>query len=122
MKRFNHAFTIAFSVETENEGDKVTKEELMKGLRLKMEEIVKEDNMTECCGLPYDTYEVEAPKKKKFFMKRAYWTTYETEVEATNAVEAWEIFDETSTCGMREEWQGEVNDGSFPDVCKEIIN
>lgn len=55
--KYNHAFTIAFSVDTDNEGDKVTENELLIALLNKVKDLVEEANIIQCAGLPFDTYE-----------------------------------------------------------------
>lgn len=57
MKKFNHAFTIAFSIESDNDSEDVTKEELWQGLQGRLDDLcVNRDEITEACGLPFDTY------------------------------------------------------------------
>lgn len=58
-KRLNHAYTIAFSVETDNDKMNVTNEELLHALKKRVSEIESghDCDMIEACGLPFDTYE-----------------------------------------------------------------
>jgi hypothetical protein len=58
--KYNHAFTIAFAiVSTDPEGN-VTAEELLAGLRAKLEEFESDpDQIVESAGAPYDSFEVE---------------------------------------------------------------
>jgi hypothetical protein len=71
---YNHAFTIAFSLETNNEGGKVTSDELLKALQERLNDLQKfPEQIIEAVGLPDDTYELpddtyELP-----------WGTYDTE-------------------------------------------
>ena len=59
-KKYNHAFTLCFAIETENEGDKVTAKELLAGLRKRLRELeINGEEIIEACGIPYDTYEIE---------------------------------------------------------------
>ena len=60
-KRYNHAFTIAFSVETDNDRYHVTKQELLIGLIERFNNLLKEEDdiIVEACGLPYDTEDNE---------------------------------------------------------------
>jgi hypothetical protein len=58
MAKYNHAFDIAFEVESDNEGDNVTAKELRDGLRKRLEGMSDEE-IVEACGLPFDTYENE---------------------------------------------------------------
>jgi hypothetical protein len=59
LPKYNHAFTIAFSVESDNDCENVTAKELKEGLSTKVKELFSSDDMEilEACGLPYDTYE-----------------------------------------------------------------
>ena len=56
-KKFNHAFELAFSLDTDNPGDEVTKEELLKALKRRVQELETTGEIIEAVGLPYDTYE-----------------------------------------------------------------
>lgn len=58
-KKFNHAFTIAFSIDSDNDGENVTNKELLQGLINRVNDIIGEEDcdLTEACGLPFDTYE-----------------------------------------------------------------
>ena len=59
--KYNHAFTIAFSVETEHEADDVTAEELRDAIRKRIDDCMNgtDADLIECCGAPFDTYEVD---------------------------------------------------------------
>lgn len=62
-KIYNHAYTIAFEVETvhaDTEDDPVTVEELLAAI-LKRVESLKADpaSLLEACGAPYDSYSEE---------------------------------------------------------------
>ena len=59
LPKYNHAFTIAFSIESDNDGENVTAKELKDGLFKKAQEFLTSDDIEilEACGLPYDTYE-----------------------------------------------------------------
>ena len=68
MANYNHAFDIAFEVVTDKENpDTVTKDELIKALLARLNNMLKEDNengwdddqsvFLEACGC-YDTYEI----------------------------------------------------------------
>lgn len=64
MPKYNHAFSIGFEVKTDNEGDKVTAQELMTGLLRRAYEmganlLTGGDEIIEACGLPFDTYEID---------------------------------------------------------------
>jgi len=63
MTIYNHAFDIAFVVISEHEGESVTDEELLKGLRLRLQDLEHDHKqgsteMGEACGMPFDTYEM----------------------------------------------------------------
>jgi hypothetical protein len=56
MKKFTHCFSIGFSVETDNKGEDVTPDELMKALYLRIFNLEdNNDEVLEACGLPDDT-------------------------------------------------------------------
>ena len=59
LPKYNHAFTIAFSIESDNDGENVTAKELKDGLFKKAQEFLTSDDIEilEACGLPYDTFE-----------------------------------------------------------------
>lgn len=68
--RYNHAFDIAFTVETDHKGDEVTAQELWAGLLARIAALMAQEispqrldgqppEIIEACGLPYDTYENE---------------------------------------------------------------
>lgn len=57
-KIYNHAFTIAFSVNTDYEGDKVPAHELIAALEERLKDLKNNPNeIIEATGIPYDTYE-----------------------------------------------------------------
>ena len=57
QKKYDHAYTIAFSIKTDNEAENVTEAELREGVRLKMDELLKNGGLAEMCGMPFDTFE-----------------------------------------------------------------
>jgi hypothetical protein len=61
MVKYNHAFEVAFEVETEHTGEEVTAEELLAGITERVRDLRQEceADIVEACGLPYDTYEIE---------------------------------------------------------------
>ena len=61
MAKYNHAFDIAFSIETDNNGENVTAKELKAGLAKRLADLLASDDVEiiEACGLPFDTYEIE---------------------------------------------------------------
>jgi hypothetical protein len=59
-KRFNHAYTIAFSLENGNEDGTATNEELFAALQRRLDDLRRSgDEIQEATGMPFDTYEVE---------------------------------------------------------------
>ena len=56
-ERYNHAFTLAFSLNSNNDGDNVTAKELLKALKLRVTELETTGEIIEAVGLPYDSYE-----------------------------------------------------------------
>lgn len=55
--KYNHAFDIAFTVETDNDGEAVTAAELFAGLEARIAALRSNpDEIIEACGLPFDTY------------------------------------------------------------------
>lgn len=74
MARYNHMFSIAFSLETENEGHFVSADEIMAGLKKRMEDLSKSlhqefPEILEAVGEPSDTYELEMPIKTELAIK-----------------------------------------------------
>ena len=56
MKRYNHAFTLAFEVHTDNDSDSVTDEELMAAITDRLNELRGvPDAMVKACDAPFDT-------------------------------------------------------------------
>lgn len=69
-KIYNHAFTIAFSLDTDYEGDKVPAHELLNALEIRLLELKKNpDEIIEAVGLPYDTYENDIENSIDFIKK-----------------------------------------------------
>lgn len=56
-KKYNHAFTIAFALDSDNDGEHVTEQELLIALKEKVRELEVTGEIIEACGLPFDTYE-----------------------------------------------------------------
>lgn len=60
-RKYNHAFTIAFTVKSDNTGENVTGVEIVCGLLERIKSLIKEDPsmeiFEEATGLPFDTYE-----------------------------------------------------------------
>ena len=59
--RYNHAFTVAFTIESDHpEGDDITGEQFTKAVQRRVDELNSQGDLEwlEAVGLPYDTYEV----------------------------------------------------------------
>jgi len=59
MKRYNHAYTIAFEVITEHDSKNVTKEELIVGLLRRVANVIENDEILDATDAPYDSFEEE---------------------------------------------------------------
>jgi hypothetical protein len=57
MKKYNHAYTLAFSLESNNEGENVTEIELLTAIARRLADLIESKEVIEATGLPYDTYE-----------------------------------------------------------------
>ena len=56
--RYSHALTIAFEVDSDNDGEHLTADELLDGLARRIASLRENgDEIIEACGMPYDTYE-----------------------------------------------------------------
>ena len=72
MKKYSHAFSISFSVDSDRDGNDITAEELWAGIlrrlyMLKQQELDSpecQQEIIEACGLPYDTGENEEEDKR----------------------------------------------------------
>jgi len=53
---YNHAFTLAFSVETANDAENVSEAEIRSGLLKRLADI-DDYELVEAVGMPHDTYE-----------------------------------------------------------------
>lgn len=70
VKLYNHAFTIAFSLDTDYEGDKVPAHELIEALERRLFDLKQNpDEIIEAVGLPYDTYENDVPVSIDYIKK-----------------------------------------------------
>lgn len=54
---YNHAFSIAFSVETANDAESVSSSEIRAGILKRLSDI-GDFELVEAVGMPFDTYEV----------------------------------------------------------------
>ncbi len=60
MKKFNHAYTLGFSIDSDNPSENVTAEELLAGLVLRLDELRRNpQEAIEACGMPFDSFENE---------------------------------------------------------------
>jgi len=58
--KYNHAYTIAFSVDSDNKAEDVTADELIAGMSRRLRDLVRNgDEIVEATGMPFDTYIVE---------------------------------------------------------------
>ncbi len=58
MPKYNHAYTIAFSLTSEHPtGDDVTQDQFVRALLLRIEDLIKWNGMDEAIGKPFNTYE-----------------------------------------------------------------
>ena len=56
--KYNHVFTIAFSLISElPTGEDVTQDQFVRALLLRIENLMKNNEMHEAIGMPDDTYE-----------------------------------------------------------------
>lgn len=56
MTIYNHIFTIAFTVVSENDSENVTEQEILDGLANRLQRLVQAGNAIECVGMPDDTF------------------------------------------------------------------
>lgn len=55
-KKYSHVFSLAFTVDSNNEGENVTKDELLIGLRRRLAGLERNPvEILEACGLPEET-------------------------------------------------------------------
>ena len=59
-KKYNHAYTIGFSLISEDPtGEYVTQDQVVRALLLRIEDLMKTNMIHEAIGMPFDTYEEE---------------------------------------------------------------
>lgn len=69
-KLYNHAFTIAFCLDTDYEGDKVPAYELIEALERRLHDLKQNPSeIIEAVGLPYDSYENDIPNSIDYIKK-----------------------------------------------------
>jgi hypothetical protein len=97
--KFNHQFSIGFSIDSANKPDKVTLSELLIGLRKRVDEInsFDSDEALEAFGLPIDTEELDDP--------------------APTRSPQYEFLDRTCTCGTKDIRRETYADGHQRIVC-----
>ena len=79
MSRYNHAYTIAFSLESNDKGgEDVTPSVLRQALIKRIEALGESDEWHEAVGAPYDTYKIPEPEPSRpAFYKAAFWEARE---------------------------------------------
>jgi hypothetical protein len=56
MKRYNHMFSICFTVDTDNDSEHITEKELIAGLYNRLQALeANAGEIIEACGAPHDT-------------------------------------------------------------------
>lgn len=68
--RYNHAFTIAFALETPHPGDSVPADDIRDALRRRLHEL-NDDELVEAVGMPFETYNVVITNDQ-----RAEWAAF----------------------------------------------
>jgi len=64
--KFDHAYTIAFSIVSQHDAENVTTQELLDGLYQRFRDLDKNgDEIQEAVGAPFDSYEV--PEEWEYF-------------------------------------------------------
>lgn len=60
MKKYNHAFTVAFSINSDHpQGDDISADEFHQALVKRSQDLTRADEWLEAVGAPFDTYENE---------------------------------------------------------------
>ncbi len=63
MKKYNHAYSLGFSVDTDRHMEAlVDPAEIIAALHRRIADIAEHNEWDEALGLPYDSYENEEPK------------------------------------------------------------
>lgn len=74
MARYNHAYEIAFSLESSHEdGDDVTPQMLRTALLRRMDDLDIAGEWEEAVGAPFDTYEVDESDRPPAFFRVTVW-------------------------------------------------
>jgi len=56
MKTYNHMYTIAFELISENDGEDVTEQEILDALGKRLQELARTGTAVEAVGMPDDTF------------------------------------------------------------------
>jgi hypothetical protein len=59
MKKYNHTYTLGFSIDSDNAGENVTQKELLLGIAKRLADLIEYGEAEEACGLPLETYRNE---------------------------------------------------------------
>lgn len=59
MKKYNHAYSLCFSLVNENPDGEATQEELIQALKKRIQDLEANDKVCEAVGSPYDSFEEE---------------------------------------------------------------
>jgi hypothetical protein len=109
MKKYNHLFTLAFSVNSDRDKEApVDPAEIMEAICLRVIDIEKNGEWDEAIGLPADTYENEAPLRPQAAALKEIRddiAAFNTECEAeehTDTGDAWDLFGRISNICERE--------------------
>lgn len=74
MPRYNHAFSVAFSLESKDKaGEDVTAQMLRTALLRRIDDLDIGDEWVEATGAPFDTYEVDESVRPPDFFQVIFW-------------------------------------------------
>ena len=66
MAKFNHMFTVAFEVVSDQEdGEDVTTDMFLQALTKRAQDLTRNNEWREAVGAPDDTYEIESPNTEQ---------------------------------------------------------
>jgi hypothetical protein len=83
MPKFSHLFELGFSVETDNDAEHVTADELWAALRRRLD--MRRHEIIEACGLPIDTEGSDGPVRTYIVVGTAHYADgFDFEVDAPN--------------------------------------
>lgn len=67
MKKYNHAYSLGFSVNTDRAADElVDPVEIMEAIALRIVDVTTNKGWDEAIGLPFDSFENEEPTRKVY--------------------------------------------------------